>query len=507
MSKAMAKFAVAVIIIAMIFCGCTLLKENRGSIEYFQVSVKYAEENFKYSFSKNVYYTETSYAHYYFEPTVDSNSRQSCIEATDCIIAELEAVSNKPEIFIFSEESFDSVNILENSLYTHEADWKSVDYVANVILATYGEGCHYGLSYGYAAMICRRFNWESFSELTDCVPNVMEVYDLNLLCFDEAFVSENDIITARQTAYKFADYLKEQYGEETVASLLSLSKNYEGMGELSKELEKFYWAQGIVYSPAQLCFCYGGMSCDYVLKSELADFYIGAEWTDTNCEANPLISENFLHESYRDTREFFECNLAQMESYQRLFDLDSYDNSLTVIFPNTKSDSYSCYQSGYHRIFAYNIDSLMHEYIHSLTNPGKTQSLWETEGFARYFSYFYDYYGIAFLNEDYNNAAETSATGYLYEYKATIDRPVDMQIDFYDIENIAVYSRGYTDPNESYVAGSSFVQYLVREYGETFVAQCIYGDESDFPKSYSELVNDWNRYIEENYSGFSRYIK
>lgn len=136
--------------------------------------------------------------------------------------------------------------------------------------------------------------------------------------------------------------------------------------------------------------------------------------------------------------------------------------------------------------------------------PSTSQKLWETEGFARYFSYYYDDYGIAFLNEDYNNAIESKATEYLFEFKQTIDRSIDMQIDFKELENIAVYSRNYTDPNASYVAGSSFIQYLVEKYGEAVVIECIYGDE-ELPQPYNELVVQWNSYIEENYSPFSRY--
>lgn len=194
-----------------------------------------------------------------------------------------------------------------------------------------------------------------------------------------------------------------------------------------------------------------------------------------------------------------------MSSYQELFNLDSYDNELKIIFPNSKSNSkYSYYQSGLHRLIVYNVDSLMHEYIHALTKPRTSQALWETEGFARYFSYYYDYYGMAFLNEDYNSAVQSESTEYIFEFRQTIDRPIDIHIDFKELENIAVYSRNYTDPNASYAAGSSFIQYLVGKYGESVVTQCIYG-EDEFPETYNELVTGWNRYIEENYSAFSRY--
>lgn len=98
----------------------------------------------------------------------------------------------------------------------------------------------------------------------------------------------------------------------------------------------------------------------------------------------------------------------------------------------------------------------------------------------------------------------SEANTYLSAFREKIDRLIDMQTDFKEIENIAVYSRGYTDPNAGYVAGSSFIQYLISVYGEAFVVRCIYGDES-FPKSHGELVAQWNQYVEETCSDFAPY--
>lgn len=467
------------------------------------ISVTYSEENSQYSFRKDMLYTETDLANYYFEQIIDESLRQTCMETTDHILANLGSFESKPEIYVF--DTFDGVNIIGNALYTSKASWQSVDYVTNIILAIYGECTHYGLAYGYAANLCEGLGWE-VPELLDCsVPETMDVYDLNVLCFDRNFVSENDILVAQQTAYHLVDYLLETYSEETVQQLLSLSHTEDGMTVLCEKLCEYYAAQGVDYSPSHLRFGYGGVSYIYVLRSDFGTFYVGTDWTDTNAALNPLVTENFLRSNYTETKAFFQRNLDQMQRYQELFELGDYDNELTMVFPNFSSGSkYSYYQSGTHRIIVYNVDSFMHEYIHALTKPSASQKLWETEGFARYFSYYYDDYGIAFLNEDYNSAVQSEATEYLFDFRQTIDRPIDMQIDFKELENIAVYSRNYTDPNASYVAGSSFIQYLVGKYGEAVVAQCIYGND-EFPETYSELVTEWNRYIEETYSGFGRY--
>ncbi len=68
----------------------------------------------------------------------------------------------------------------------------------------------------------------------------------------------------------------------------------------------------------------------------------------------------------------------------------------------------------------------------------------------------------------------------------------------------------YTDPNlvtDQYLPNSSFVGYLVDQYGEEATIQYVCSDEeynAEWGKSYEDLAQDWNRYIEENYSQYSR---
>lgn len=496
-------------VILMFWCsGCEHKNIDTSPSDpvFTQTYVKYSEEDSQISFATEVLHSETAFAYYYFEQEIDGSLRQSCMEATDKIIANLGVTEEKPSIYIFNNDTFDGVNVVGHALYTSPTNWESADYVTDVILAVCGECSHYGLAFGYSSILCERLGWDTSPHFVSSIPSDSEIYDLNLLCFDDRFVSKDDVLIAEQVAYAFVSFLNETYGDEEIQYLLSGSDTYEGMEHLRGKLSEFYSQQGVEHSSSLLRFGYGGISYDYTLKSELGKFCIGKQWQDINNNINPLVSDNFLHENYPETKAFFERNLCQMADYQSLFNLDAYNNDLTILFPNSNTQSrYSYYQSGSHQIFVYNVDSLMHEYIHSLTNPSASQQLWETEGFARYFSYMYDYYGIAFLNEDYNNAPETNATEYVFEFKETIQRPIDMEKDFQDIENIAVYSRGYTDPNASYVAGSSFVQYLVRTYGAEFVVQCIYGEGCSFTKPYQKLVNEWNQYIEENYLNFSRY--
>lgn len=196
-----------------------------------------------------------------------------------------------------------------------------------------------------------------------------------------------------------------------------------------------------------------------------------------------------------------------MGKYQALFGFESYNNDLRVYFANDKRLSqYSFYQQQTHAIYLMNVDSLMHEYIHSITvenNP--SDSSWNMEGVARYFSYKYDRYGIAMLNVDYNMPSSSKQLLYVREYKEKIGRDINMDIDFTEIENVAVYSRSYFDPNRSYVAGSSFVAYLVLQFGEKEAIDMIFSEQGIENSLYRELVDNWVSYIKANYADYSKY--
>jgi len=61
------------------------------------------------------------------------------------------------------------------------------------------------------------------------------------------------------------------------------------------------------------------------------------------------------------------------------------------------------------------------------------------------------------------------------------------------------------DPNKSYLSGSSFVQYLVGQYGERAVINSIYGDKTPLPRTYRDLVREWIDHIENSCQSYSKY--
>ena len=289
--------------------------------------------------------------------------------------------------------------------------------------------------------------------------------------------------------------------------LLKNSGTVEGADLFGEELSHFYSENNIEYIPSNVLYTFGGHSYDYIAKCRYAAFFIENDWYDENYERNPLTYKNFLHQNYNDIKNFFDTNSEQMGKYQALFGFESYNNDLRVYFSNDKRLSqYSFYQQQTHAIYLMNVDSLMHEYIHSITvenNP--SDSSWNMEGVARYFSYKYDRYGIAMLNVDYNMPSSSKQLLYVREYKEKIGRDINMEIDFTEIENVAVYSRSYFDPKRSYVAGSSFVAYLVLQFGEKEAIDMIFSEQGIEDSLYRELVDNWVSHIKANYADYSKY--
>ena len=466
---------------------------------YTFTGITYSEPTAQYAFRVYMYTTETAHAKYFFESGVANEEREACIEVTERVLLNLTRDENIPEIYIFSNKRYGSKYIDNYQLYCSVQDWKSIEYITDVLLTAYSETAHYGTAFGYANHLSKSYKWGGYNG-NFCHPSVKDILDLSYLCFDEAFAILDDVTIAKGIACNFVDSYINQHGEKAIQLLLcSHSKALDA-------LSVYYADNGLSYSPSHIQYAYGGESHDYIVYSDYGTFYVGKDWVDINAEYNPLINDGFLHSNYADTKTFFETNIKQMKQYQDLFKLAEYNDDLDIILTKPISASKSSfYQALNHRIYLYNIDSLTHEYIHALTQPKNSMTKWQVEGFARYFSYYYDIYGIAFLNQDYNNTLNGATTKYIHEYLAQINRPIDMAKDFCELENIAAYYFGFTDPDANYAAGSSFVQYLVKQYGEEVVIDHIYGSGNPLPKPYGELVIEWREYIKTNYNTYSRY--
>ena len=480
---------------------------------YEKETVLYSEPR-GLSFRKDLEKTRTDYASYYFEAAVSEEERNACIETTDRMLSCIDAALPVFEVVVLEPKESYGVAVTANRLFLPVQQWDSVDYLAKVLLSGYGEWGNYGLAYGYADYIYRKAGLEGEGISVEegdgdsFLPmSAPELYDLNLLCFEERFGSAEDVEAAKNNARLFVREYLSSHSEEEFLELLASSGTLEDAAGAGEALEGFYAEKGVECSLSSIRYQYGGLTLDYAAACEYACFHVARDWQDQSWKQFQMVSENYLHEDYGEVRAFFECSERQMGEYQELFGFDSYDNSLLVCVAedyNTRVGGY--YLGGGHTILLFSVKSLMHEYVHSIMY-GRFQdweSNWKTEGFARYFDYKYSAFAQDFYNEFWNREHLTDVAGELIpRYIEFVGRPIDMQMDYPDLDDLFVYYRGIKNPDATYDAGSSFVGYLVEQYGEQ--EAIAYGiSDSDYnaewDKSYDELVQDWNQYIEEKCS-------
>ena len=438
---------------------------------------------------------EAEHAVFLFDTAVDAQTRQDCMTVVDELLRPLE-LAEKPEICLPPERLFTGAVIDGNRLYLSQTDWQSVDFAALVLQSAAGEFSHYGLAYGFAGYLQGKSG--EFTAMQE-----EAAYDLNLLCYDAAFVPAEDVRNARGLSVCFATEYIAAYGEADYLALLLNSDTAGGMADVAAALQAFYAAHGVQTGVSAQRYAHGGKAYHYRMQVDGAVFYVGREWQDLNHELNPLVSENFLHEDYAAVRDFFRINEAQMAQYRQLFaTVGPWEDDVEVLLLNPqRKTTTSCYWAAQHSIWLLNVNSLMHEYIHSLMPSRSTQTLWETEGIARYFSFYYDHYGWAFRNEDYNNPPELDYAQFIRDYQAAIGRPIDMAVEYGEVESLGAYSRKAQSPDESYAIGSAFVHYLVLRFGEEAVIRHVRGLEA-LPQDIPTLTADWLAWLDEKYRDF-----
>lgn len=477
--------------------------------DYSSTTVMYSEQpDGTFAFIKEMYHLKLNGVAYYFEQSITSEERDSCVETTQRV---LEKIDRKTEIniYVYSSETYSDTYIKDGNIYICEQSWNSPQYISCILMGVFGEFCNYGLVYGYSNYLLSLLNNDKIGQ-TDFIwdeKTDTSLLDMNLLCFDSSFASQESIVNTQKIATAFVLHYIDEYGIGGFHDLLTSSGDIERSVEFREALALFYSLHGISYTPTSILYTCGGHSYDYIARGEYAFFYIGKNWRDAMDDLNPLTYDGFLHRNYREAKEFFEINTSQMGQYQSLFGFDSYNNDLCVYFTNNnQSTRNSYYQPQTHSIYLKNADSLMHEYIHSVTlDKVRRETNWNTEGVARYFSYRYDHYGIAMLNVDYNQDSDSKELLYVREYKENIGRDIDMAVDYREIENIAVFSRDLFDPNKTYVSGSSFVGFLVAQLGEQETIDLIFSENGLNDASYRELAGAWKQYITTNYSNYSKY--
>lgn len=475
-----------------------------------QVELSEAENSIGAGFglSKELETVELGGVTYGFEPAVSMADRESCIRATEAVLARIGA-DRKLQVNIYTETTYDAVFVKDGAVFTHVQDWRAAEYIAVLVQGLFGEYCNYGAVYGYAGYLGRLvFDlpltlWDADWEFTD--DKDKNVLDLNLLCFSSQFFAGKDVKAAKRIANTFvADYIID-HGEAAFQTLLSQSGTVAGADAFSGALTDFYTARQLSYTPSTLLLCPGGRSYDYIVKSEYAVMHVEKDWLDANRDLCPLTYDGFLHQNYADVRSYFTTIIEEMGAFQTLFSLESYDNDLDVYFTNHYNKKASYYIAASHSMSIVNTASFATCYIRSLL--GQSDLLQEdwVVGFATLFSYRHNHYGNAMNNNECNMDSDSKALQYIREFRANVGRDVDMAVDHVEILHIAVYTRDLFDPNRNATAAASFAAYLISRLGEAQVLDLALRTHDYGEHTYEALASDWKAFIVETYSGYTKY--
>lgn len=519
----MKRMAILFILIALSLTACRRGADNRqpdySGLEYESLYVTYPDSFRIHSVIEKLDITSVENRRYGFQTDISAEEREACIEATEAVLAKID-FDGELNIYIYSGAALNNSYYIDESgsdgisLFTYQTDWKDTDYVAQLLLAVYGRYCNYGATHGYAEYLCEGSAKDSdnpeagrpvFDLGYDC-------YDLNLLCFDESFVTGDEVKAAEGVSSAFVREYIVKNGETAFRELLRKSGDISTCGEFSAELEKWYGDKGFTLDEpvSEVLYTAGGYSYQYIVCNGYAVFHMTRNWKDATYGSNPLVTENFLHEDYAATKKFYEINTEQMKQYKELFKLKNDVMDVPVIMDNGRESYYDGVAGTGEKgeIHLRNVSSLMHEYIHALCTPTSLSYHWTLEGWARAYDMVYNYYAYDFLTLDYNAGAQNNEKlSFLKQLTEKNGRPIDMSVDNKEVENLMIYYGRHYDPNDSYESGASFVYYLCDTYGEQKIIDYVC-DNHDLTtvtdKTYDELVEDWKNYMEDTYSWCSR---
>lgn len=510
MLKKLISLLVCLLLTMNLFIGCgnksgVQNKESTGTdinydqIEFTPTSLTYSEPGGALSMLMNIEVATVNKTTYGFEQDIPDKEREECIAQTERLLEYL-GFNGELNIYIYNESAYQGVYVTANTVHTHTQNWKSADYFTGILYGIYGEFCHFGMIYGYANYICERlYNIKPEMSSLKFEPD-FEFFDLNYLCFHPDFASEDEIRVAKSISNAFVrDYITKN-GVKAFEDLLISSAIDSEYVKAKDALCEYYRSKGIEVEITDIRYKPCGVATQYAARCDYATFFIPHGWNDRYNTLYPDSYNGFLNVNYKEADTFFNVKATQMRQYQDFFALDDYDNSLEIYFLKRRANI-SCYFSTTHTIELISINSLMHEYIHSITvskmsHKNELAEQWAIEGFTRHYDLKYSKYAYDMIRTEYVQ----SDIGKWYANK--VGRPLDLLRDMANIDDALVhlqYPSGNLDPNFSYATGASFVNYLIKNYGEQKVLDYILRNH-DFStltsKSFDEVKADWKAYIQ-----------
>ena len=470
--------------------------------------VLFTESQVKFSMKTNLEVTTVGDTEYGFEESISIDDRYDYIVRTEKILDRLDP-DNSISINIYAKETYDEHVAIGSAVHSYLEDLTDLENAMDIIFATYGEYCNYGLVYGYANYILNDLS-ETKTVFSDPIISAENKYlALNYLCFHPDFASDEDISINQNIANAFvSDYISEN-GEKAFIEILKASGNVEKVDISNKALSDYYLKHGVSVFLTRNLYKDGGQADHYCVMSEYATFEIPENWVDGltlwvpyhygEDYDYPNLYDGFLNNDYAKTERFFNVNLEQMRQYEKLFSLEKYRRNVLITFQSARSAVDSSHAHKGNVIYIKNLSSVISLYLFDILRYAGGYQEWKADGFRNYYAFRYDEYGNAMIEHDWLCCTDL---GKLFVQKT--ERPIDFKNDIYMIYNIRVYQRyierGEIKPQDSVTHTVSFIDYLVNNYDEQKVIEyfTVTNDLKTFTdKKFPELVEDWIDYLEE----------
>lgn len=484
-------------------------QQDLESLTYTEVNSVYQEKFGIYTLPVGTERTDLGTRRYYFEAECDADDRAACIEATEAVLGRI-GYDGKLSVYVYLPETYSDTYIDDElgTLNVPVQDFKSADYTVKVLLAVTGRYANYGAAYGYAELLCNSiWGTDGNGEQADEPKFNPEwnCYDLNLLCFDTDFVSEEETGEALAVSRSFVREYIEKKGDTAFYELLKKSADADTCGAFSDALSEWYAGKGFEpsYELSDILFAYGGHSYQYIAAGAQAVFYVDNDFVDKVFKAdyNMPYGENFLHEDYAGTERYFHINNEEMGQYIELLGIEKVN--VNVILSNRKlkaADNYSICNS-----YCFTVIPM---YLDAVCMPDMATQAWLASGWSGAFWIKYDEYIYDFYAEDYAHAMENSGDewGFLSALTGKKGRPLKFPDDYREVMDLCTYNFGEFDLSTTR-AVTSFVLYLVDVYGEDEVIEAVMRQHDITAisgESRDEMVEEWVQYLESEYADYTK---
>ncbi|MBR3293467.1 MAG: hypothetical protein IKI69_03470 [Oscillospiraceae bacterium] len=465
-----------------------------------------------YSLSRSMETCTLGNRSYSFEKSISEGDRAARIRETEELFQRL---GIDPELRICLYTTLKDTYIEDSSVYGRFGTLAGADYTAAVLLGIYGEFCNYGMATGYARLLAGETP-EAPGEL----PADWAYYDLNYLCFQPKFSGEEDAALCEKLALAFAADYVEKHGDAAYLELLRRSGEPEEAEAARAALLDFYAAQGVKPSLSPILYAMGGANYEYRAKCEHAVFFMDQGWSDYFSVKQGLRPDSFLHEDYGQVRTFFETMREEMGKYRDYFSQYALPDDISatrIYFLKKGADSsFDGFSRGLGVIYINSLHAIMHEYTHVLTGNALVDASpkWQREGLATYYQVMF----ASFARESENFAMHyTRAEGdsFAVQLEQELGRPFQAETDWLYMCNMWTYyydTYAFMDfraeSYNAYMAAVSFLDYLIREFGEQHVLDYLL-DNHDLTTltdmTFDELRFAWQEDVEARFALLPKY--